>query len=301
MPRPRVAALVALAMAPAACELQDPDLLARLRAAAVDSLPGPVPVYYSQGHVDRARRLQQEHAAAVEYYGEALAGAPALNVSTGLALLDRGDWSEVAGRPYGLPHIDFTAWPVFVVFLPAANDEGFAAELWERAGLASRVDITRVVDVIGRHEFGHALNVRYLYVLAPGVESLSVQWFDEFMATYFGQGHLWHTQGFDADPIEPRLISDTIPRYTTLREFEEQRAYFGTPEGFANYAWYQAQFAGRAREVFQKQGVDFIRRVREELPWDTYSSWTVDDLLTWLERIEPGFVAWASSLERAGR
>ena len=122
------------------------------------------------------------------------------------------------------------------------------------------------------------------------------------MATYFGQGYLWHTKGLDADPIHPGLMSDTVPRYTSLPEFEEHKpSYFRTPGGSANYAWYQAQFAGRAREVFQSQGLDFIRRVREELPWSTYASWRAEELLTWFERIEPGFIAWASALQEAQR
>ena len=154
------AALVALSMAPAESAAQERNLLFKLRAAALDSLPGTVPVYYSLGHQERARLLQHEYSAAVEHYHAAFTGGPALNVRTTLALLDPGHWTEVANRPYGAPHIDLAAWPVFVVVLPASNEEGIAAALWEAAGLSSKVEIARAVDVIGLHEFGHALNVQ---------------------------------------------------------------------------------------------------------------------------------------------
>jgi len=46
--------------------------------------------------------------------------------------------------------------------------------------------------------------------------------------------------------------------------------------------------------------LEFIRRVREQLPWDCYGSWTTEQLLAWLEEIEPGFIAWAQALESKG-
>lgn len=124
-----------------------------------------------------------------------------------------------------------------------------------------------------------------------------MKWFDEFMATFFGQGYLWHKEGMDADPLQAGLIPDSLAEYRTLEDFERYYpSQFLSAEGFANYAWYQLQFAARARAVFGKQGLDFIRRVREKLPWDHYATWQTNDLLQWLEAIEPGFVAWAANM-----
>jgi hypothetical protein len=129
-----------------------------------------------------------------------------------------------------------------------------------------------------------------------------VRWFEEFMATYLGMGYLWHTEGTTADPIRTDLldaIPDSLLRYTSLADFEARPLEeFLTPEGWANYGWYQGQFADRGRQVFEQQGLAFIARVREELPWDRYAEWRTEELLGWLEAIEPGFLAWARSLER---
>ena len=291
-----------------ACILLSPaDTLAQGRNAAeilrtlpLDSLSGAITVYYSPGHAERARALQPWYGGALAHYRQMFAGDSALTLTTSLAILEPGHWSAFTPMPYGVPHIDFTGWPHLIAALPAANDSGLMADVWRNLGLTSSVELARVVDVIGFHEFGHSLNVQYLYVLAPETEEeLSVHWFDEFMATYFGQGYLWHTEGLDADPIRAELVASLAPRSTTLVEFDEHYSQlFLTPEGFANLGWYQTQFAERAREVFAKQGLEFIRRVRDELPWDRYAEWDTDDLLQWLERIEPGFVAWAQALGR---
>jgi hypothetical protein len=198
-----------------------------------------------------------------------------------------------------MPHIEFTAWPELIIVLPATHDRGAIADLLRADGRAPAMDVERVADAIGFHEFGHAFNVRYLYSRARGTTALSLHWFDEFMATYFGQGYLWHAEGMASDPVRGELLAHVTPRYATLAEFEAHYpADFQSPEGYANYGWYQARFADRARAVFRKQGLDFIRRVRDELPWDRYAEWRTDELLRWLEDIEPGFIAWAQSLAR---
>ena len=304
MPRAALTALLACLLAlPSDAPAQGVSVLEKLRTLPIDSAPGTVRAYYSRGLHERAVRLQQGFAAAVDHYRSMLEGAPSLGVSAGLALLEKDHWNRAVRRPYGQPHIDVTAWPILLVILPASADDGSVADLWRTAGLVSKADLNRTLEVIGYHELGHSLNVQYLYVLAPGTTSLSVQWFDEFMATYFGQGYLWHTAGLDADPVRPELFHDSIATYRSLVQFEQQHSgYFQrSAAGYANYAWYQAQFAGRARAVFRRQGLDFVRRVRQELPWDRYASWRTDELLAWLDGIEPGFVEWAAALERGRR
>jgi thimet oligopeptidase len=123
------------------------------------------------------------------------------------------------------------------------------------------------------------------------------------MATYLGFGYLWHTEGAAADPIRSDLLNaipDSLLRFTSLPDFEAQPLEaFLTPEGWINYGWYQGKFADRGRQVFAKQGLEFVRRVRNELPWDRYAEWRSEELLQWLENIDPGFLAWAKSLEDA--
>lgn len=205
-----------------------------LRALALDTLTGTITVYHSEGHGDRARRLQQWYAGAVVFYEDALAH----DFDAILAILNPQDWIAFDPKtPYGLPHIDFSGWPHPVAVLPAANDEGLMADLARQLGLGGAPEVGRYVDVIGFHELGHALVVQYLYERASG-STISVRWFDEFMATYMGQGYLWHTEGADADPIRAVMYRDYVPTHTSLAEFEEHVGELATPQGWVNYGWY---------------------------------------------------------------
>jgi hypothetical protein len=272
------------------------------RALSLDSLAGDVPVYYSPGHAERARALQQAYGGAVSHYRAMFGGEARADLTTSLALLEPEHWAAFTpSMPYGAAHIDFRGWPRAVAVLPATNDQGVTAGLFRELGY-SPGDMERAVDAMGFHEFGHLLMRQYFYGMTLATRAFSVRWFEEFMATYLGMGYLWHTDGTTADPIRTDLldaIPDSLLRYTSLADFEARPLEeFLTPEGWANYGWYQGQFADRGRQVFEQQGLAFIARVREELPWDRYAEWRTEELLGWLEAIEPGFLAWARSLER---
>ncbi len=49
--------------------------------------------------------------------------------------------------------------------------------------------------------------------------------------------------------------------------------------------------------MFEEQGIGFLVRLKEELPGDRFEEWTSEELLVWLEEIQPGFQAWARELE----
>lgn len=270
-----------------------------LRALPLDSLAGAVPVYYSPGHGERARLLQQAYAGAVAHYRDFFRGDQRADLTASLALLEPAHWAALTLWPYGIPHVDLSGWPAAVAVLPAANDEGLTADLLRALGFAP-ADVARAVDVVGFHEFGHLLMRQYFYGTTLATREFSVRWFEVFMATFLGHGYLWHSEGLAADPIRAELVRNVAVRHTTLADFEEHMhdEYRRSEEGWLNYGWYQAQFAEHGREVFAKQGLEFVRRVRDELPWDRYAEWRTDELLQWLENIEPGFVAWARTLER---
>jgi hypothetical protein len=268
----------------------------------LDSLGGEVPVYYSPGHAERARALQQAYGGAVSHYRAMFGGEARADLTTSLALLEPDHWTAfTSSMPYGAAHIDFRGWPRAVAVLPATNDQGVTAGLFRGLGFQP-ADMEHAVDAMGFHEFGHLLMRQYFYGMTLATRAFSVRWFEEFMATYLGMGYLWHTDGMAADPIRTDLLNaipDSLLRYTSLADFEARPLEeFLTPEGWANYGWYQGQFADRGRQVFEQQGLAFIARVREELPWDRYAEWRTEELLGWLEAIEPGFLAWARSLER---
>ena len=66
------------------------------------------------------------------------------------------------------------------------------------------------------------------------------------------------------------------------------------------YAWYQNLLNVRAADLYAEHGLDFLREVRDQLPWANSDEWTTDMLLTHLESFAPGFQLWAEQL-RQGR
>ena len=65
--------------------------------------------------------------------------------------------------------------------------------------------MSRAVDVIGFHEFGHLLMRQYFFGTTRATREFSVRWFEEFMATYLGHGYLWHSERLAADPVRAEL------------------------------------------------------------------------------------------------
>ena len=70
--------------------------------------------------------------------------------------------------------------------------------------------------------------------------------------------------------------------------------------GPSNYIWYQNRFTERVRDVYDKNGIEFVQRVRDTLPRDDNSELLNDALLWKLESISPGFIAWALLSRRPG-
>lgn len=72
-----------------------------------------------------------------------------------------------------------------------------------------------------------------------------------------------------------------------------------SPQQFGQvYAWYQNLLNVRAADLYAEHGLDFLRDVRDELPWTNSDEWTTDLLLTHLESFAPGFQAWAKQLQQ---
>lgn len=263
-----------------------------LRALPLDSLDGAIRVFYSPGHAARAAQLQQVYEPALAYYQEALDN----RFDAALAVLTEEHWASLDwGPPYGMPWVTYRA-PLPVIVLPATTDRGMVADRLRRLQLGDE-EVQRGIDMIGFHELGHGLVQQYLY---PGdLRTPPVRWFDELMATYMGQGYVWLTAPAalaQARQQQVRMRGMPRPPRTSLRDFEANYWELVNSDA-ANYQWYQTQYAIRASEILEARGLDFLTRLKEELPWERFSEWTSEDLLRWLDRIEPGFTAWAASLE----
>jgi hypothetical protein len=314
-------ALLGLLALPARATAQDRDPVAILRGIQLDTIAGEITVFHSRGYEERARDMQRLYEGAIAFYEERLGE----DFDVALAVLNEPDWTafEIPGTgplrppqaviPYGWPHTDFYGYisgSLAVVVLPAESDRGVLADAAREFGLQDQVG--RFVDVGGFHEFGHYMIEQYMYshlppCPAPACQRYgryrgpSLRWLDEFLATYIGHGYLWHTEGFDSDPYRLSIFDGHTPAYRSLREFEEQYARFATaPDGMINMGWYQAHFNEQARVMFARHGPGLIERVKAELPWDRYHSWTTDEILAALEAIAPGFVAWAEQFTGAG-
>jgi hypothetical protein len=272
---------------------QEPRALEVLRSLPLDSLDGAIRVYHSPGYAEWAATLQRMYEAALAFYRDTLDHP----FDATLAVLTERHWAALDwGPPYGMPWVTYRA-PVPVVVLPATTDRGVVADRLRRLQLGEE-EVRRGIESIGFHELGHGLVQQYLY---PGELRIPpVRWFDELMATYMGQGHVWMSAPAtlaQARQQQTRMLSAPRPPITSLRDFEANYRDLVESPNAANYQWYQTQFAMRATEIFAARGLEFVTELRKALPWERFDQWTSEDLLLWLEEVEPGFTAWAASLE----
>jgi hypothetical protein len=147
--------------------------------------------------------------------------------------------------------------------------------------------VTEMVDLIGYHELGH------LYVGELGIAPHN-RWFSELLATYFAYAFIEerHPRLATTWRIVSQSDSLTVPKHRSLADFE--RLYLGV--GADNYVWYQDRFSERVFAVFATQRLEFLRKVRHAFPRPANEKLTLDQVLERVEKIQPGFKAWAESL-----
>jgi hypothetical protein len=268
----------------------------QLEILGLELMEGPLPLYASAGYEQRAEELAAILSEAVEFYARKLGVRPPL----ALAVLDENDWAAFTPVPYGLPH--YRRGEPNLAIMGATADNEAAEDLRVRVAYASPVNLAIVetaglswdeaaaltIDLVSLHELGH------IYTHALGIVPHN-RWFSEMLATYIGYAFMREEQPGLATVWESVLAATmTSPRpdHTSLADFERLYVNVGIP----NYGWYQGAFQVRAGEVYDAQGIDFIHRVREALPADASESLSTHDLLARLERIQPGFHAWAERL-----
>jgi hypothetical protein len=269
--------------------------LARIRSLGVEARPGTVSVYFTPGSGDRAAKLQQMLEEGARFFADSLQ----LRAEINLAVLTESDWAALTPVPYGIP---FFSAPASIIFLPATLDgpiptdylthrPNYSAASLEKiraSGRSFEEGARTTVDLIGLHELGH------LYTRAFGIRPPS-PWVSEFLATYFAYAFLRRQHPELAslwDGIVP-LPASVQPQHTSLADFD--RLYFGV--GPQNYFWYQGTFAAKVTEVFSERGLDFVVAMRTAFPAGASEQLSGHEVLDRLERIHPGFIAWAAALE----
>jgi hypothetical protein len=132
---------------------------------------------------------------------------------------------------------------------------------------------------VGFHELGH------IYTAADSVRP-SEGWFNEFLATYLEYAFLRARRPDDArlwDAVCSALLTHLQPKQTPLAKMH-------AGGGPATYVWYHSSLQTRVREVYEKQGLDFYRKVR--MRRGEIGPAGDAPLIQTLDQIAPGFVAW---------
>jgi hypothetical protein len=265
---------------------------------------GLASLYYSACCRDRAVELQESVRDFIAFYKDKLGVASPITV----AVLDENDWDRIKQQmpdyrfPYGMPNFQVSP-SGYVLFIPA-DDKGVVTQhllgdrqhateaslkLFASAHLTYDEAVRRAILQLAYHEAGHTRVYEY------GIQPPNL-WLNEILANYlaFAYGKARDpqtaavTEGFVKMGIE-------IPAgaYTSLDDFD---AHFGNIEP-ANYDWYQMQFATRALEIYNEQGLGFVAKVRSVFPKGaSKSKMSVAETLSQLEAISPGFQAWAKTL-----
>jgi hypothetical protein len=271
------------------------EAIERMEAMRLGFHPGDVPVHYSHGFEERALHLAGLLADGMRFY-EVELGTTAPVV---LAVLDESDWPRVTPVPYGLPH-PFVG-DVNVVFLGATADHeavhdirrrhadaplAFAAHL-QQTGTSWDEAAALLLDLVGLHELGHIMTG------AMGINTHR-RWLSEMLASYIGYAYLRSERPELAAIWDGTLetVLQERPAHTSLADFERLYVAVGIP----NYQWYQAALQQRAREVYDARGIAFVHALAAELPAGASGDLSTTALLARLERVQPGFHAWAERL-----
>ena len=263
--------LASIALTAVSPDAQDTDYVGRMKKLNLPTLPGNVPAYYVTGHRERAEMLQRRLDECNAFFEQRLG----VRADVTLAVLDAAGWKAVTGESYGLPQVGGT--PAVVLMPATSGSPAFQLMVARRnaippdllkAFLAQRGTTfegtaDQFVDLIGFHELGHVLTMRY------GIDPTN-RWMSEFLASYWMHAYISERQP------EWKAVFDLMgrpsaerPKNTSLEDFER---LYGRVD---DYGWYQGHFETRIREIYPTQ---FLQR---------------------LEKIAPGSRAWGETFSPA--
>lgn len=291
------------------CEAKAQQEFAALEAVRnlkLPNRPGDVDLYYSSCCRERAIDVQNLLEDYLRFYQDRLG----IHVHFAVAVLDKNDWSRVdaqnpnhAGGPYGMTH-----WvgPPYVAFVPA-DDGGVITqnlladrlhETAESRALLASVKMTfndaasRFILHPALHELGHRLLREY----GIQVESQpSTAWFFEVLASYFAYAYEKERRPELATIVEAVAAMSSPPAiYTSPSDFPKTLPLMAAGDS-SNFIWYQHQFEGHIVDVYARQGLDFLPKVKAAFS-GRKGEISPLDLMTSLEQASPGFAAWSSHL-----
>jgi hypothetical protein len=275
-------------------------ILVKIKELGIPSLNGTTPVYYSLRHRQHAEQLQIAIDDMNAFFKERLD----VRTNVVLALLDSKGWSDVFGRPYGLPTV-IEGTPPVIVMPATSGSPAFSLMMARKEAIPQETlktflkenDTTfeavadQFVDLIGFHELGHTLTTNL------GIDPKN-HWLDEFLATYWSYAYISERQ-----PKWKRVFdllgrpSKARPKNTSLEDLE--RLYNRVDD----YGWYQGMFEAGSRELYPALGLKFLSDLRREFPKAVNSPdflpvgtrMKPGEVLTRLEKIAPRFQKWAAA------
>lgn len=293
--------LVFLSLITGSVAQQQFNPLEALQKLSLPSQSGAVPVYYSACCKGRAIEVQSTLADCVNFYKEKLG----IDQTLVAAVLDENDWNRVVeerpnhkGPPYGMTH---WAGPPYVAFTPA-DDGGIITrglladkdhETTQTRALLSSAHLS--FDEAARKFIIHPtlLEVGHRLIHSYGIEApddANAAWMIEFLSTYFAYSYEKSRRPDIAVIVEAVTKMSSRPmKYTAVEDFPK------SSRDASNFTWYHHQFESRVVDVYAKQGLDFLIKVKESFPAGS-KDLTDAEALSRLERISPGFQKWASRL-----
>jgi hypothetical protein len=269
-----------------------PDLppSARLRALAINSIAGPIPVHFSRslprGEADDLRSLMT---ACVAKYRDAIPVRPGIM----LAILDSADWERVAVFPYGLPHYEPADSPVVVV-VPATAPKMFLM------GVEGEQTV-QFFRLLALHELGHILMYAAVGVDPgqPWDQTHFPFWYYEYTATHIGFSCLSRPEDIRAwGPTDSAFRAFARPQYTQLDQWTELMTrttdagepFALTPAGLPNFAWYQSLLDTMARRTVPLLGPGIVPLLRAQ--WTRTGPVSTIEIVADLSSSDPGLAAW---------
>lgn len=272
-------AISACLMIPAAVGAQASSPLARIQALGLDSTTfGSVPTWFAPADRAAAERLANLLGRASAFFQREL-GA---RVEFRLAALGPAKWI-----PYFPGAADTIAW--------AAEAEALiVAPAW--AVRPPPPGFHRDGEFIALHELGHLAANQYFNGGRP-LDYGEHHWFGEVMATSFAYAFVRSANPAWADSARsdfPETLESYTPRVRSL-DWSFMRDLPPDELG-KTYGWYQIAINLQVADVLDRHGLEFLRQVKQRLPWNAMQSWTTAMLAARLEEIAPGFQAWVDRM-----
>lgn len=238
---------------------------------------GHVTAHFATDDRHRAEHFAQLAGAAATYFEREFG----LKFDLRVAALSPENWfSEFPHIPYAMP------WPSIpdkIIFMPSSLTEGLLVRGQNELAVRQRIDFVLL------HELGHIAAKEY-FRQTSDEDYLPIQWLDELIATYFAYAYVAY-----ADPVWAatavhewqREVDGFSPTVLSL-----DWSYMNELPGGAvarDYGWYQIRLNLWAAQLYSEHGLDLLREIKQELPWESAESWKPAALLPLLDDIAAGF------------